>query len=116
MPSASARSVWLFPSINRRMRTRLPTCLSIKLRDFFAILEPPSHINVAANRIRLRNERAAFYSIYAVLWEQMAGYIVAASCATDRVLLVPRRLVCAAVKFPSHVPIEIAAGPEKNAG
>src|SRR5438874_1143611 len=30
-PSASPRSVWLIASIIRRMRTRLPTCLSIGL-------------------------------------------------------------------------------------
>jgi hypothetical protein len=37
-PSASPSFSWLMPSIIRRMRTRLPTCLSIKLRGFFAIL------------------------------------------------------------------------------
>src|SRR5271154_303673 len=31
-PSASATSVWLLSSISRRIRTRLPTCLSVGLR------------------------------------------------------------------------------------
>jgi hypothetical protein len=37
-PSSSARSVWLMSNMNRRIRTRLPTCLSMGLGDFFAII------------------------------------------------------------------------------
>jgi hypothetical protein len=40
----------------------------------------------------------------------MAGYIVAAWHSTDWALLISRRLVCSAVKFPPHVRIEVAAG------
>ena len=37
-PSASPSFSWLMPSIIRRMRTRLPTCLSIGFGAFFAII------------------------------------------------------------------------------
>src|SRR6476646_8340776 len=38
MPSASPRFVWLIPSIIRRIRSRPPTCLSIGLGSFLAIV------------------------------------------------------------------------------
>jgi hypothetical protein len=37
-PSASPSFSWLIASIRRRMRTRLPTCLSTGLGDFFSTL------------------------------------------------------------------------------
>src|ERR1700704_1813357 len=57
------------------------------------------------------SERAAriLQHLY-ILCEQMAGYIVAAWHSTDWALLISRRLVCSAVKFPPHVRIEVATG------
>jgi hypothetical protein len=85
MPSASPRVVWLMPSIIRRVRTRLPTCLSIELRGFFAILEHYPNINVAANRPTesVFGTARILQHLY-ILCEQMAGYIVAARCSIDR--------------------------------
>ena len=37
IPSASPSFVWLIPSIFRRIRTRLPTCLSTGLAAFLSI-------------------------------------------------------------------------------
>jgi hypothetical protein len=73
-PSASPSFSWLMPSIIRRMRTRLPTCLSIKLRGFFAILlslrvshlfraacpsirRPPVAVTRYEKRVRMRRLR-----------------------------------------------------------
>src|SRR5258708_27387705 len=38
-PMSLPSSVWLISSIMRRMRTRLPTCLSVELGDFLGMID-----------------------------------------------------------------------------
>src|SRR3954454_15464360 len=56
-PSPSPSVGWLIPSIIRRIRTRLPTCLSIGLGAFlaFCFTVPPNyHMRGRASRLRRR--------------------------------------------------------------
>src|ERR1035438_7485825 len=56
-PRASATSVWLISSMRRRIRTRLPTCLSIRLRTPFAIYTRQNDRSSNVGRVRWETMR-----------------------------------------------------------